>query len=134
VSRGLKADYHTIRAYLRAKGALIRYFRTDGKSLTELYGEKLEEPRIAGVILPEWVLALKTVVELIGGGLTITEILRKNLKGKADKKQVIAQGNVIGQIGDVRNLTIIVNQAKRDRTEPMGSKKIVRKRRVSSKK
>jgi hypothetical protein len=134
VSHGLKADYDTIAAYLRAKGALIRYFRIDGKSFTELYGQKLEEPRIAGVILPEWVLALKTIVELVGGGLTITQILRKNLKSKADKKQVTAQADTIGHIDEVRNLTIIVNQAKRDRTDPLGSKKRLRKRKGSHKK
>jgi len=128
VSHGLKADYDTIRAYLHAKGALIRYFREDGKALADVYNEKLEEPRIAGVILPEWVLALKTIVELIAGGLTISEILRRNLKGKTDNKEVIAQGVAIGQIDEVKNLTIIINQSMGNRPKQKGSKKKVRRR------
>ena len=128
MSHGLKADYESIRAYLRAKGALIRYFREDGKALADVYKEKLEEPRISGVILPEWILALKTVVELVAGGLTIAEVLRRNLKGKVDKKQVTVQGNTIGQIDEVKNLTIIINQAKGDRPKPKGPKRKARKR------
>lgn len=50
---------------------------------------------------------------LIAGGLTIADILYRNLKGKVDKREAKTQGDIIGHIDEVKNLTIMVNQARR---------------------
>jgi len=87
----------------------------------------LEEPRIAGPVLPEWILALKTLIELVGGGLTIAGALRKILKGNVDKKEVINQGNMIERIGELNNFILIINEAKKPRSTRKKSKKSARK-------
>jgi hypothetical protein len=123
----MPTDPATIRAYLQAKGALIRYFRGPGKSLTDIYEHEIQKPTIAGAILPDWVLALGIIVGLVSGGFTIADVLSRMLKGKANKQDVKVQSGAILSINEVQNLNIILNQARKP-TRQRPSRKRVGKR------
>ncbi len=113
VQHGISPDPATIRVYLEAKGALIRYFRGPGKSVAKIYEQKIQKPTIAGAILPDWVLALAIIVDLIAGGFTIADVLHKALRGKVGKQEAKTQGSAILNIKEVQNLRVIVNEARR---------------------
>jgi hypothetical protein len=84
---------------------------------------EIEKPTIAGVILPEWVLALQTIVDILAGGLTISQILRRNSKGKVSTQETRIHGDKIIQINRVKNLKIIVNESRKKSKQKRNRKK-----------
>ena len=100
-----------ILAYLRAKGKLMSFFRGKPR-LKEIYLGSLSNEEVAGIILPEWVIATQILLDIIVSGFVIAKALRKLLKKKDVSEDKIRQtAEEIYNIRDVQNLVIITQKS-----------------------
>jgi hypothetical protein len=69
------------------------------------------------------VLALQTIVDILAGGLTISQILKRSSKGKVSNQEIRIHGDKIIHIGKVENLKIVVNESRKKSKQKRKSNK-----------
>lgn len=97
--------------YLRAKGKLMSLFRGKPK-LIQLYLSSLSKDEVAGIILPEWVIATQILLDIVVSGIVIGKVIRKIFAKKDLSEKETAQfAEEIYNIKDVKNLVIVIQKS-----------------------
>ena len=109
----LEITADNILLYLKAKANLMKYFKTDGADLTEIYRKRIEKPSVAGVIIPEWVLSLKVLLWILLKGLAIVYLLEKIYGSKVPPRRISECARTIVNMQDVKQLTVIASEVTR---------------------
>lgn len=108
---GIVTTPDNILTYLKAKGKLMSYFKGKPK-LKQLYLSSLSKEEVAGIILPEWVVAAQILLDIVVSGIVIAKVLRKLFVKKDVSEEKIAQfAEEIYNIKDVQNLVIITQKS-----------------------
>ena len=98
--------------YLKAKGRLMSFFRGRPK-LKQIYLMHLSKEEVAGIILPEWVIATQILLDLAVSSIVIAKALRKLFRKKDVSEEKIRQvAKEIYNIRDVQNLVIITQKSR----------------------
>lgn len=111
---GILPTSENILAYLKAKGKMMSFFR--GKpTLMQLYLRSLSKDEVAGIILPEWVIAAQILLELVVSGIVIGKALRKIFTKKdLSEEKTVQLAEEIYTIKDVENLVIITQKSRKN--------------------
>ena len=109
---GILTTPENVMTYLRAKGKVMSFFR--GKpTLMQLYLRSLSKEEVAGIILPEWVIAAQVLLDIVVSGIVIGKALRKIFAKKdLSEDETFQFAEEIYNIKDVKNLVIITQKSR----------------------
>jgi len=109
-SAGIVTTIENVVTYLKAKGKVMSFFR--GKpTLMQLYLKSLSKDEVAGIILPEWVVATQILLDIVVSGIVIGKALRKIFTKKdLSEEETVQFAEEIYNIKDVKNLVIITQK------------------------
>lgn len=109
---GIVTTPDNILAYLKAKGNLMSFFKGKPK-LMQLYLSSLSKEEVAGIILPEWVVATQILLDIVVSGIVIGKALRKLFTKKdVSEAEIVQFAEEIYNIKDVKNLVIITQKSR----------------------
>lgn len=112
-----ETDKKNVISYLKAKIALMLYFRNEEPELMKSYTLKDADKTAGGLAVPEWVittaLMLGLFIDVVALGTMIRSILEKELP-KEDKKVISQKADQIVNIKEVKEFNVIINIKKDD--------------------
>lgn len=107
------ATQDNILMYLKAKGKLVSFFKGKPK-LSNLYLHSLSKEEVAGIVLPEWVIATQILLDIVVSGVVIGQTLRKLFAKKDLSEEKVTQlAEEIYNIKDVQRIVIITQKLQR---------------------
>ena len=112
----LSLNEKNILSYVKAKAAIMSFFRNNEPELLEKCSRKETENRAAGIVIPEWLVAsaimIGLFVDLVTLGKFIQSVLHERFPSEESQK-IIQVADSIVNIKEVKEFNLEINKEKK---------------------